>query len=474
MTKKIVKDISWSITFVLIFVACSKPNSDPTSTSAPTTIATTNAAVELVDLHPELRIVKTEIVTQPNCGGSTDLVQTIEKVWSVTHTIEVGGEFTVSADGSVSIPGIAEVGLGVEVATQLGYSYGKEEATIREIVIGAAPGTTMEHTILFMEEWQVGTANVTVNGQDISIPFKFQSGVTLKYGDGIDKGCLIEATQTPTSLVPTTSSSPSSGIVFFNQGVEAFEEGNYEEAIEEFTNAIDFGYEPQSEIYFYLGRSYHQIGNYSRAVSDYTRAIELNYEPLSEAFNRRGLAYHSDGDFARAIIDFTQAIELNHEPLSWPYVNRGNSYHAIGDYEHAIESFTQAINLNHGSLAYVYALRGISYSYSENYEQALQDFDKSIELNGPTWVYTYRGEVYAEQNNHEVAIENYTAAIELETTDIYAYWYRGRSYQALGNQEAAIADFQYFLTFDISESWRKNTEQRLIELQATLVPTTSP
>ena len=67
---------------------------------------------------------------------------------------------------------------------------------------------------------------------------------------------------------------------------------------------------PDAEKYFRYGVEAYQRGDLDRAIQDYTEAIALNPD-LAEAYNNRGNAYWEKGDHDQAIKDFDRAIVLN-------------------------------------------------------------------------------------------------------------------------------------------------------------------
>ncbi len=88
--------------------------------------------------------------------------------------------------------------------------------------------------------------------------------------------------------------------------------------------------------------SYNQ-GNYERAVAEYTQAITLNPRSIA-AYGRRGDAYLALDDYERAIADYTHVIELD-PGLIAAYKLRGGSYARWGKYEQAIADYDHFIEL---------------------------------------------------------------------------------------------------------------------------------
>ncbi|MFC1919104.1 tetratricopeptide repeat protein [Chloroflexota bacterium] len=97
-----------------------------------------------------------------------------------------------------------------------------------------------------------------------------------------------------------------------DQGYKLFNEGNYDEAIKECTEAI--GLAPDlAEAYSNRGIAYVQKGELDQAIADFDKAIEIDLE-LAKAYNDRGYAYYLKGDVAKAVSDFEKCIELSNDP----------------------------------------------------------------------------------------------------------------------------------------------------------------
>ena len=63
-----------------------------------------------------------------------------------------------------------------------------------------------------------------------------------------------------------------------SQGVSLYGSGEYQKAIEEFSQTIEL--DPQyAEAYYIRGHSYANLGQYERAIEDFDNAIELEPSP---------------------------------------------------------------------------------------------------------------------------------------------------------------------------------------------------
>ena len=69
--------------------------------------------------------------------------------------------------------------------------------------------------------------------------------------------------------------------IHHRQGMSFYDDGEYQKAIEEFSQTIEL--DPQyAEAYYIRGHSYANLGQYERAIEDYDKAIEpVSYTHLT-------------------------------------------------------------------------------------------------------------------------------------------------------------------------------------------------
>ena len=104
------------------------------------------------------------------------------------------------------------------------------------------------------------------------------------------------------------------------------------------------GCQPQAVQHYNRGVELQEEGNYEQAILEYTNAIELDPN-FADAYYNRGIAYKNKGEFDNAIADYSRAIELdpNH---TWAYYNRGNAYILKGEFDNAIADFNKVIEVS--------------------------------------------------------------------------------------------------------------------------------
>ncbi len=142
------------------------------------------------------------------------------------------------------------------------------------------------------------------------------------------------------ALYPNTVAGP-----YNNRGYAYRALGKYEEAIKDFTRAIEI--DPYYRgAYNNRAYSFQILGDYDRAVSDFTRALKLMPGDVW-ALNNRGAALGALGRLHEAISDFNAVIKINPRDAG-AYINRATANAELGNYSSAIEDFKEAARLAPG------------------------------------------------------------------------------------------------------------------------------
>ena len=130
---------------------------------------------------------------------------------------------------------------------------------------------------------------------------------------------------------------------YFRRGFRASSEGHTQEAVKEYSKAIEL--DPSfASAYHNRGILYNKLGEQQKALDDYNKAIELD-SSYAHAYNGRGNVYSDLGEQQKALEDYNKAIEL--DPIhKFAYRNRGLLYSKLGNLEAAVKDYTQAIQLD--------------------------------------------------------------------------------------------------------------------------------
>jgi tetratricopeptide (TPR) repeat protein len=115
---------------------------------------------------------------------------------------------------------------------------------------------------------------------------------------------------TPTALPVLTSAE-----AYFARGDDDFDQGNYEQAIADYSRAIEL--KPDyAEAYNNRAYTYMKVENYAPALPDLDRAIRLRPDYVNALMNRGDIYnYYYQVDPARAIADYDRVIALGPEAI---------------------------------------------------------------------------------------------------------------------------------------------------------------
>lgn len=173
----------------------------PTATSSLSTPTDTNPEITIDFSKTEAIELVSETVSQPNCDGTAEVENQIQKSRAIEHIIEALVGVSVNANGQIGFAG-TDVELGLTVAEQLGTSYGTTETITKSVTVKAKPGTNMQHVLRLTELWKVGTADVKVGDQEMTVPFRFRHDFAIELVASKDAGC---NNATATSIFPTAT-----------------------------------------------------------------------------------------------------------------------------------------------------------------------------------------------------------------------------------------------------------------------------
>ncbi len=172
---------------------------------------------------------------------------------------------------------------------------------------------------------------------------------------------------------PITPSAPYTDA--FQQGIAATLSGNYSQALDAFTKAIQTQTNTAAA---YANRCLVEVllNQSEAAVEDCTQALQR--QPYnSEAYLNRGLAHYHLGHHQAAIEDATQVLQLQSDDFR-AYFNRGLAWTGLGHHFAAIQDFDRALQLNPG-IPEVYRDRALAYYSAGNTQQALIDLQKAAQ-----------------------------------------------------------------------------------------------
>ena len=227
-----------------------------------------------------------------------------------------------------------------------------------------------------------------------------------------------------------------------NRGDAAYEAGNYDLAIREYTEAIRLS---PNMVSAYANRAivYMIKGDWTRVITDLEaainridqnnaeeRAISINIirileeelKPMQAAFNRGLTAYNAE-NYDLAITEFTRVLEIM--PSEGTFLNRGLAYGKKGDYEHAFADWTSVLAIN------------------PNNAEALRLYNSAIPVVAE--ISFNRAIVALQENNLILAITELDNAIKINQNYEDAFFARGVIAHSIRSYDHAIADFEAVL-----------------------------
>ncbi|MBM4157216.1 MAG: tetratricopeptide repeat protein [Ignavibacteria bacterium] len=228
-----------------------------------------------------------------------------------------------------------------------------------------------------------------------------------------------------------------------NLGNEAMKNGDYQKAVEYFSDYILLCPDSAS-VYHSRASAFLLLRKYNESFDDVNKALTLN--PLNAgAYTTRAVLYMYMNNTGESIKDFEKSLEIDSFN-----VNTLNSYAAMiaqtGDFEKALTLINKSLEIN-PEYAEAYRNRGaIYYYYLKDTLMAFNEIEKAYELAPEkTDNINALGAMYREIGNYIKAIEYYNKALSVDPKNAEAYCRRGISYLYLEEYEKAIQDIEYGL-----------------------------
>jgi tetratricopeptide (TPR) repeat protein len=250
-----------------------------------------------------------------------------------------------------------------------------------------------------------------------------------------------------------------------NRGVAKFGKGYLDDAIADFTGALNQN--PKFvDAFKNRGLAYKMQGAADKAIDDFNKAIRLNGNS-PELYNLRGAALLDKLEFNRAIADFEKAISLNQKYRN-AFVNRGLAFVFTRQLSRAIADFDMVVRLSpRDPLGYVN--RAMTRMDMGNLTGAIADYDEAIRLDSNTsGPYTRRGEAWRLQGNLQRSLDDHNKAIALNPLDGEAYNNRALTFKDLGKLAEAIADCDQAIVLNKNSDFAYVTRGLILQLQGNL------
>ncbi len=191
-----------------------------------------------------------------------------------------------------------------------------------------------------------------------------------------------------------------------------------------------------TESFFKQAEQAYADGEYDLAIQYYSQAIALksnNYQ----YFNSRGVAYYMEEDYYRAISDFLYSIDINPDFFR-PWYNMAYAKFQLNDLNGALTDVEKSIELKPDYCA-AHNLQGLIFDQGGDMEQAMESFLNAYHCDTTVGTYAYNiGYALYMQNKYPEASTWMETSVALGYSEGQVMSYLGNAYEAMGDYPKAI------------------------------------
>ena len=216
-----------------------------------------------------------------------------------------------------------------------------------------------------------------------------------------------------------------------NKGMNAYESGDYDTAVNEFKEAISYD-GSNADYYIHLGMAYVEQKSYDEALGYFNQAEGCAENDDQKALlNRgRGIACLYQGDYQTAIKWFGDALNISSQSndirIDTLYY-KAEAEQKSGDYQAAVQSYGQIIDLKDD--AGTRMLRGMAYMQLQDYASAEKELYAAIKQSRKSYaVYRTLYSALEAQGKDDEAKQVLNDALQLSGSSGEDYYNRGMIY----------------------------------------------
>lgn len=163
--------------------------------------------------------------------------------------------------------------------------------------------------------------------------------------------------------------------LYFSKGVLSFNEGRFEEALQELDRAVAL--EPQeAEIHYYLGLVHSQLRGFPSAVAAFQRSLEVD-PSLEKVHYDLGVAYFNLADYSQAIQAFRRAEGYEPRRAMVPFF-LGYAHYLRKELDGCLAHFKRAQELDPALKQNAQFFSGMAYMSLERFPEAKEAFQSAV------------------------------------------------------------------------------------------------
>ncbi|MFY0690031.1 MAG: tetratricopeptide repeat protein [Cyclobacteriaceae bacterium] len=249
----------------------------------------------------------------------------------------------------------------------------------------------------------------------------------------------------------------------FKRGQLFYEQGVYKQAIDDFTQIIEWPETPTKAIFFRIdteGDGQVKVGSLETMKA--------------QVYSLRGMAHQAMGDMDQAKVDLDQALRL--APDAEQYMNRGLLYFEMGDLSMAEQDLKRCVEMDNRSVrgwfnllvvnpntsipddvlqdvsfAPLLVYRGVDALNEDRLGEARTLFYQAlkVKLKDPLLLMNI-GRLEDKEANHDEAVRFFAAALAIDPAQFDAYYLLGNTFYKKGEYLNAAEAYERYLAHDRS------------------------
>ncbi len=231
---------------------------------------------------------------------------------------------------------------------------------------------------------------------------------------------------------------------YIQRAIAYIQLNDYKNASADFDRAIVFN-EKEGELYYLSGNSYYQLGENVIALDRLDNAIDLKNNFL-EALQLRSVVLMELRRYKEALDDCRSSLKIKEDEKG--FYNLAQVYEKLEMYPEAEKAYRRSLDENPRVSETHYALASLLY-LTENYPDAYASVTQVMQLDPSNLEgFLLQGQILAAQKNYPKAIEVLSLASIEYPDEPGVFLYRGECYTALNQAANAIIDYTRVIELD--------------------------